>query len=415
MSSRNKRSQAQVDMFPGMPDVLDKRPPKATNESWQARTLDEAIERTYELLDQAIVRFSTGNATTVITKGARAGQTIDYGPRELAGVFGLYSGGNDSVVTQHLLRQYFKSRPLFQQFFHGIVHVNTGTAIEETTQHVREAIPAWGMKLHELHARANMYLDLALGNVIATTGPNAGKRAVWRGFPGPGGGGKSEVDGKKKPKPHNVMYMRLKDQPLQALRKRMVGRDGVRKKVIYVGGMRWDESDARFRNAEEIDVDGGIVWVAALVHWTNAHMREYRSRYRCQKAHKHEPHRMCDDEALPLNPVTENLHMSGDCTCGAYAKEGEKEEIRFFYPKHAAKIDEWERIVREAGIPACKWGTPPPKGFEQAGVDVDETSVIERLCVKCAPMEGQADLVDQWRDSGLISPEQHAAFLREAA
>ena len=76
---------------------------------------------------------------------------------------------------------------------------------------------------------------------------------------------------------------------------------------------------------------------------------------------------------------------------------------------------EAERIVREAGIPACKWGTPPPKGFEQAGVDVDETSVIERLCVKCAPMEGQADLVDQWRDSGLISPEQHAAFLREAA
>lgn len=400
MSSRSTHRQPAGDMFPGMPDVLAKRPPKATDEAWKTRTLDEAIARTYELLDQAIVKFSTGNATTTITKGPRAGQVIDYGPRELAGVFGLYSGGRDSVNTQHVLRKYMKDRPLFRHFFQGIVHVNTGTAIAETTQHVREAVPAWGMRLHELTPKVT-YLDLALGNVRATVGPNIG-RSVWLGFPGPG------------KLPHNVMYRRLKDEPLQRFRAGHVGRDGVRRKVMYVGGMRWDESDKRFRTAEEIDVDGGIVWVSPVVHWTNAHMREYRARYRCEKAHKHSPHRMCGDEALPVNPVTENLHMSGDCACGAYAKPDEKEERRFFYPDHAAEIDLWEKAVRGAGIAASVWGQAPPKGFNPTPAGLQKPSARERLCAKCVPPQGGNDLIDQWRDAGLITDDQHAAFLRTA-
>jgi 3'-phosphoadenosine 5'-phosphosulfate sulfotransferase (PAPS reductase)/FAD synthetase len=419
MSARNNRRQAPGDMFPGMPDMLGKKPTKATDDSWKSRTLDEAIDRSYELLDQAIVKFSTGNATSSrkkwinnpdyfrkrgAPKKVQVDVPINYGPRELAGIFGLYSGGRDSVNTMHLLRMYLKKRPLFQHFFRGIIHVNTGTAIEDTTQHVREAVPAWGMKLHELTPKTN-YLDLVLGKVIATTGPNAGKRAVWVGFPGPGGD--------KKVKPHNVFYRRLKDEPLQRMRASLVGRDGIRRKAMYVGGMRWAESDKRFRTAEEVDVDGGIVWVSPVVHWTDAHMREYRARYRCEKNHKHQPHRMCGDEALPVNSVTENLHMSGDCACGAYAKPDEKEERRFFYPEHGAEIDYWEKTVRDAEIPACRWGKAPPKGFVQAGVETK--SVIERLCAACAPpIPGQDDLIDQWRDSGLITPEQHAAFMRTA-
>ncbi|MEE4419605.1 hypothetical protein [Streptomyces bugieae] len=348
MGSRSRTAQTAEHMLPGMPDGVEKKPPKATDDdSWRARTLDEAIARTYELLDQAIVRFSTGEATTVITKGARVGQIVNYGPRVLEGIWGLYSGGRDSVNTAHLLRKYMKDRALFRHFFRGIIHVNTGTAIAETTQHVREAVPAWGMQLTELTPRVN-YLDLVLGNVRATTGPNIG-RSVWLGFPGPG------------TLPHSVMYTRLKDQPLQAFRRQMVGSEGTRRKVMYVGGMRWDESDKRFRNAEEVDVDGGIVWVSPVVHWTNAHMREYRARYRCEKTHKHQPHRMCGDEALPVNPVTENLHMSGDCACGVYAKAEEKDERRFFYPEHGAEIDRWEKTVRDAEIPACVWARPHRK------------------------------------------------------
>lgn len=390
MSSRSTKRQPIGDMFPGMPDHLDKRPPKATDEGWQARTLDEAIERTLEILDCATEQFGTGDATTVITKGRQAGRTRNYGPREIVGTFGLYSGGNDSVVLPHLLRDRLD----------GIVHVNTGTAIEQTTEHVREVAAAWGMTLHELRPKVQ-YDDLVLGKVLSTRGPNKG-RPVWRGFPGPGGDS------------HDVFYQRLKGEPLERFRAQMVGRDGIRRKVLYVAGTRWDETDRRFRTAGEISVDGGTVWVSPLIHWTNAHMQEYRARYRCDARHEHAPHRMCTADAMPLNEVTEHLHMSGDCTCGCYAKNGEKEEIRFFYPKKADEIDETERLVAAAGIPACKWGQRPP-GTEKRRKGGGKP-VIPRLCSGCpAPLEGQADLVDEWRESGLITPEQHAALLSEAS
>ena len=123
---------------------------------------------------------------------------------------------------------------------------------------------------------------------------------------------------------------------------------------------------------------------------------------------------MCTPDALPLNEVTEHLHMSGDCTCGAFARPGEKEEIRFFYPEKAAEIDEMERVVAAAGIPACKWGQRPP-GTERQPKASKGDDVIPRLCAGCKPpLAGQDDLIDQWRDSGLITDEQHAAFTRTA-
>ncbi|KOT94527.1 hypothetical protein ADK70_12720 [Streptomyces rimosus subsp. pseudoverticillatus] len=379
-------------MLPGMPDGLEKKPPKASDsEAWKARTLAEAEQRTFELLDQVIVQYSSGDAITE----SSSGRVQNHGPRELAGLFGLYSGGNDSVVLTHMLRRYLADRPLFRHHFKGMVHVNTGIAIPQTTQHVREVAAKWSTTLLELHPRVT-YLDLILGNVRSTRPPNVG-RSVWRGFPGPGGGGQ----------PHNVMYMRLKDQPLQALRKQYVGAEGARKKVLYVAGMRWDESDKRFRNAEEIGPKGGIVWVSALVHWTNAHMREYRARWRCHQVHRHEPHRMCFEQALPLNEVTANLHMSGDCTCGCYAKPNELDEIGFFYPEVAARIRRDQEAVRAAGIAAWKWGTPPPAGFNPQPSGPEEI-VPAPACAKCVG-DGliQGSLEDDWLAAGLITEQQH--------
>lgn len=390
MSSRSTKRQPVGDMFPGMPDVLDKRPPKATDDGWMARTLDEAIEHTHLILQRVIAEFSTGNATSLITKGRHAGVERNYGPREIVGTYGLYSGGNDSVVLPHLLRPYLD----------GIVHVNTGTAIRQTTEHVRDVAAAWGMPLHELHPKVR-YLDLVLGKVLSTRGPNKG-RPVWRGFPGPGGDS------------HNVFYQRLKGEPLERFRAQQVGRDGVRRKVLYVAGTRWDETDRRFRNAGEVSVDGGAVWVSPLIHWTNAHMQEYRARYRCSEVHGHAPHHMCSPGALPLNEVTVHLHMSGDCTCGCYARPDEKEEIRMFYPDKAAEIDENERIVEAAGEPWCRWGQRPA-GTERVPVG-SARKVIPRLCSGCpAPLEGQAELLDEWRDRGLITESQHETFLRPAS
>jgi 3'-phosphoadenosine 5'-phosphosulfate sulfotransferase (PAPS reductase)/FAD synthetase len=362
MSERSSRKPV-GDMFPGMPDLLSKQPPKAVDGEHVARTLDEAIARTHEILDEALATYP-----------------------ETVGVFWLSSGGNDSGNLGHVLRGRYDA----------VLHVNTGTGIPETTQYVRDVAEAWGDTLHELHPK-NRYEDLVLGKVIASTGPNAGQRAVWKGFPGPAG--------------HKVMYRHLKDEPLMRIRRELLGDQkrlprAERKRIIYLGGMRWAETERRFRNAEAIDADGSIVWVSPLVHWTDAHMREYRARHRCQQQHQHAKHRLCFDGALPLNEVTEHIHMSGECLCGAYAKPGELDEVEFFYPETAARLKALEQEAAAAGIKACRWGQKPPG-------DTAATAA-GRLCSSCVAIPGQDDLIDQWRDSGLITDEQHAAFTRTA-
>jgi 3'-phosphoadenosine 5'-phosphosulfate sulfotransferase (PAPS reductase)/FAD synthetase len=354
MSSRSKPRQGPGDMFPGMPDVLSKRPPKAEDGEHEARTLDEAIARSYEILDEALATYPT------------------------VGTYWLSSGGGDSGNLGHLMRGRYDA----------VLHVNTGTGIPETTQYVRDVAAAWGDTLHELHPR-NSYRDLVLGNVLSSRGPNAGIRAVWQGFPGPVG--------------HRVMYRHLKDEPLMTFRRSVVGDEGRTKKIIYLGGMRWAETERRFRNAEAIDQDGAIVWVSPIVHWTDAHMSEYRARHRCQLEHEHAAHRLCHEGALPLNEVTAHIHMSGECLCGAYAKPGELEEIGFFYPETAAKLRALEEEARAADIPACRWGQKPPG-------DTNAAAPAGRLCSSCAVIPGQDDLVDHWLDRGLITPTQHAVF-----
>jgi 3'-phosphoadenosine 5'-phosphosulfate sulfotransferase (PAPS reductase)/FAD synthetase len=361
-------------MFPGMTDAdviikgrshkLPKRPPKAAAEDSKERTLDEAIHRTYDILDEALEAHP-----------------------ETAGVYWLFSGGNDSVIVGHVMKGEYNA----------VLHVNTGTGIPATTQHVHDVAEAWGDTLHELHPK-NSYEDLVLGKVIASTGPNAGIRPVWKGFPGPAG--------------HKVMYRHLKDEPLMRFRRETLGDQARlprkdRKKIIYLGGMRWGETERRFRNAEAIDPDGSIVWVSPIVHWTDAHMVEYRARHRCQQDHEHAPHRLCFDGALPLNEVTEHIHMSGECLCGAYAKPGELDEIGFFYPPAVKPLRELEQKAAAAGIPACRWGQKPPG-------QTNSSAPAGRLCSSCVAIPGQDDLIDQWRDSGLITPEQHAAFDRSA-
>jgi 3'-phosphoadenosine 5'-phosphosulfate sulfotransferase (PAPS reductase)/FAD synthetase len=355
VSSRNRRTATAGDMFPGMPDILAKRPPKADDGDHEIRTLDEAIHRSYDILDQAMAEHP------------------------IVGTYWLSSGGSDSGIVGHLLRGRYDA----------VLHVNTGTGIPETTQYVRDVAAAWADNLHELHPR-NSYRDLVLGRVIAGTGPNAGWRPIWKGFPGPAG--------------HKVMYRQLKNEPLMRFRRETLGdqtrlprKD--RKKIIYLGGMRWAESDKRFRNAEAIDPDGSIVWVSPLVHWTDAHMREYRARHRCQLDHEHAPHRLCHDGALPLNEVTEHLHMSGECLCGAYAKPGELDEVEFFYPEAAKPLRALEAEAEQAGIRYCKWGQPNGK---------TPTGPAGRLCSSCVVPEGQDQLTNYWLDRGLIDGTQAA-------
>lgn len=239
----------------------------------------------------------------------------EHGP--ISKKFLLVSGGNDSMVLLSVCRNWVG----------GIVHINTGVGIAETSAFVRRVVAEYGKELIEMHPPIS-YRDLVLGR--------------WRGFPGPGG--------------HRFAYTMLKERPIRQLLRDHRTKRGER--FMLLTGVRKAESQRRM-GREETRREGGQVWVNPLVNWSNELMREYR-----------------ETMALPVNEVTKHLHMSGECLCGAFAKPGELEEVGFFYPSFKSYIERLQDEAKAAGIAACEWGKRPPKGTK---VEAD----IGPLCNQC--------------------------------
>lgn len=239
---------------------------------------------------------------------------------------GCYSGGTDSTTFMHVL---------LGQMDHA-VHVNTGIGISETRVFVRSTTERWKVPLIEGHPPAgSTYRELVLAH----------------GFPGPA--------------QHPLMYSRLKERALRLVRKGFIGSEGRRKRVLFLSGMRRFESERRFENTQVLHRDGAAVWCSPIAWWPTRHLIEYRN--------------LAD---VPTSEVSANLHMSGECLCGAYAKPDELEMIRFFYPDTAAEIDALELEVAGAGRRACVWGRrPPPKGWTP-----DEHKASDPLCRRCVTL-----------------------------
>lgn len=238
----------------------------------------------------------------------------------------LYSGGNDSTVLAHLMRD----RVDFA------VHANTTIGIEDTRQFVRDTCQQWGLELIERTAPVP-YRELVLE----------------RGFPGPA--------------MHFKMYQRLKERVLDAVRNELITNSRTQR-VLFIAGRRRAESRRRI-NIPLHEKDGSAIWASPLAMWTKLDMNTYRL--------------MAGD--VPINPVSEKLHMSGECLCGAFAKTNELEEIRFWFPAMAEEIDQLEQEVRAAGIkePFCRWGHGQGKPTEKTGP----------LCTSC-------DLqLDLWKEA----------------
>ena len=228
--------------------------------------------------------------------------------REIVASCILFSGGNDSTTLAHL----FRSRAT-----HAI-HANTTIGIEATRQYVRDTCKGWGLPLIEKTAPIS-YRDLVLE----------------RGFPGPA--------------MHFKMYSRLKERCLDAARVELAVANSRTKAVVFIAGIRRAESQRRV-DRDVHQSDGSAIWVSPLSMWTKLDLNTYRLIH----------------GDVPANPVTDALHMSGECLCGAFAHPGELDEIRMWFPEMAAEIDQLERDVRSAGHlpPFDTWGhgqgTPSP-------------------------------------------------------
>lgn len=218
-------------------------------------------------------------------------------------VWALFSGGTDSLACALVTSQ--------ARQFRGCLHIDTGTGIPETQEYVRTTCKRMGWPLRIVRAQ-----DL---NDPSVEGRVTDYRllVLQRGFPGPG--------------MHRKMYGRLKERPLDAFLRDIKAHRYHR--IIWSTGARSEESVRRMSTTHAAPQrDGCNVWVNALHDWTKLETRQYA--------------RMLN---VPSNEVCDLIHMSGECLCGAFAREGELDELALWFPKVAARIRALEKEVKRAG------------------------------------------------------------------
>ncbi len=238
-------------------------------------------------------------------------------------VFGLFSGGHDSVTATTIAS--------LHPSFTSAVHVNTGIGVPRTRQYVRETAALKNWPLKEYEAAKNV-------NAKGKPDPQIYRDLVLKlGFPGPHG--------------HQMMYARLKERCLRMLQRewKASGNKKRPRRVMYISGCRSDESRRRMANTDEVQIDGQRIWCAPIHDWNKSDCHALMERY-----------------AVPRNPVVDLIHKSGECLCGAFAQKGELEELKL-WPETRPAYDEIMALQAEviaAGLP-WGWEDAPPAWYQE--------------------------------------------------
>jgi 3'-phosphoadenosine 5'-phosphosulfate sulfotransferase (PAPS reductase)/FAD synthetase len=240
--------------------------------------------------------------------------------------YALFSGGHDSLAAAALAAK----RPDFQ----GVVHINTGIGIAETREFVRETCRERAWPLTELRAPDGLYEQM----VLTRGGFPYGEQA------------------------HNSFLYYLKQKPLADWIRGLEG------EVRLVTGIRKDESTRRMGAGISVPErrDGRKVWLSPILDWTSV-----------------EVSRFINDQWLRRNPVVDLLHRSGECLCGALAREKEIHEIVAWFPEAGARIQALERECEARGIAACVWA-----GRSARRIHADQGALFPKsdyapLCSSC--------------------------------
>lgn len=251
-------------------------------------------------------------------------------------VFGLFSGGHDSVCSVYVAAELPR--------FAGVVHINTGIGIEATREYVRETCRREGWPLHELTPSTRSYRDLIME----------------RGFP-------------YGTKAHSRTYYYLKGQQVERFVKAQ--KTHWYDRIGLVTGVRTAESSRRFVSSISVPVrrKGAQLWLNPIIGWDDTDKNAYM-KWR----------------GIPRNPVVDTMHKSGECLCGAYSRKDEFAELELWYPEEAARIRELEAEVATLpetilGQPSAgrSWAHRRERGGET--IDPDEAAEFDLpLCIACA-------------------------------
>lgn len=245
---------------------------------------------------------------------------------QLTHLYALFSGGHDSLTSTALAAKH----PAFT----AVVHIYTGIGIGRTHEFVHTTCEQQGWPLIEVKAPAGKYEELVL-----TRG----------GFPG---GVQS----------HNSMLFYLKQQPLARWFATVEGRAG------FVTGIRKQESVRRMGAGISVPVrpDGRKVWVSPILDWTSIDCGRFIAA-----------------EGLPRNPVVDLLHRSGECLCGALARQEERLEIARWFPVENRRINELELECERRGILASVWAGRNAERLTEGQQQMFSSAAYAPLCTSC--------------------------------
>ena len=248
---------------------------------------------------------------------------IEHKPREF---FALFSGGHDSLTATAIAFKWAEKRGVKMT----AAHIDTTIGIPETQEFVRDTCEREGWPLR-----------------IESGGRSYESLVMEFGFPGPG--------------QHGLMYQRLKERALRKLVRE--SKQEWKDRVMFVTGVRSQESVRRMKHVERIQRDGAVVWAAPIHDW---------SAVDCS--------RFIEAEGLPRNPVKDKLEMSGECLCGSFAHEGEMKELEGWFPDVAQRLHALEQRVEAKGLRACVWG----HGGKLLNVHRDQMKFeVGPLCQSC--------------------------------
>jgi len=234
-------------------------------------------------------------------------------------VFACFSGGHDSLVSTHWT---MKHAPQMTDAPVRVLHINTGIGIEETRQFVRDLCACSDWPLWERRAPKDAY-----ENEVRKFG-----------FPSPG--------------QHAWMYRRLKQSVIEATLREVKKPYPRSSRVLFVTGIRHDESANRSGYSDTIRKKAAAVWVNPLYWRDRAWFDKYRRFHR-----------------LPRNRVKDIYGQSGECLCGCFADFSERAILRDHFPEALREIERIEIIAQAAGYP-WRWsdhGPPPTWTMEKHG------------------------------------------------
>lgn len=246
----------------------------------------------------------------------------------------LFSGGHDSLCSAHYSAHFLNANNMAFTVYHG----NTGTGIRQTREYVYSTCRLFGWNLYEGHA----------GNVYETL-------VSKYGFPGP--------------QSHPFMYRMLKERPLRHYITHICKSSPyARENILLITGIRKSESKIRMGYKYYMTKDRSAVWLAPIFYWTERDVDVYMARHH-----------------LPRNPVKDKICISGECLCGAFARNEEWVEIKTSFPEAAKEIERLHKIAIQNGKP-WEWASSPTRYYKYN--PPGQTRMF--MCIGCEEKNAQA-------------------------